>query len=155
MKHTLVFHVISLAKKLQKVIGFKAPPLSLSYSQASTLLLVDGYKNINQRELAQRLHLEPASVVSLIDELVKLKLVKRQSPDDDRRKYHIILTENGKVKVKQIKSRTYQLDNLLKSQLSPNEVRTLSTAIEKLSTYLADRKGGEYEIFGTKRSLAA
>lgn len=155
MKHTLVFHVISLAKKLQKVIGFKAPPLRLSYSQASTLLLVDGYKNINQREIAERLHLEPASVVSLVDELAKLKLVKRHSPDDDRRKYHIVLTQDGKVKVKQIKSRTYQLDSLLKSQLSQNEIRTLSAITKKLSTYLAGQKGGENEIFGTKRSLAA
>lgn len=80
-KHTLVFHIIGFARKIQKIIGFKAPPLSLSYSEAAALLIItDSKKDINQTEIASRLHLEPASIVSLIDELEKLGLVKRVAP---------------------------------------------------------------------------
>ena len=154
VKHTFVFHVIGLAKKIQKVIGFKSPPFSLSYSEASALLTIDSQKDINQREIAARLHLEPASVVSLIDELEKANLVKRESPDQDRRKYHIVLTAAGRRKLRQIKSRAFQLDNTLRSKLKAKEVASFFATLEKLMAYLDDWKGGENEIPGTKRHLA-
>ena len=155
MKHTLVFHIISLARKLQRTIGFKLPPFSLSYSQASALLFIDTYKDINQKEIALKLHLEPASVVTLIDELERLKLVKRQSPNGDRRKHHLVLTQQGKIKVRQIRNRTYKLDSLLANQLTTKEFHTLTATVGKLNAYLVSQKGGENEISGTKRSLAA
>ena len=154
MKHTFVFHIIGLARKIQKVIGFKSPPLSLSYSEASALLVIDSQKNISQREIAAKLHLEPASVVTLIDELEKLDLVKRQSPDGDRRKYHIVLTDDGKRKVRQIKKRIHQLEDALRGKLSQKEIASFFPILEKLMAYLDDWKGGENEIPSTKRHLA-
>lgn len=153
MDHTLVFHTINLAKKLQKSIGFKS--LALSYSQASALLVLGSQNNLSQRELASWLHLEPATVVNLIDELERLKLVKREKPDSDRRKYHIVLTIRGKAKAKQIKDRTHLLDKLLVSQLTDSQASTFMSVLNKLSDYLETLKGGENEIPGTKRSLAA
>src|SRR3989344_1235691 len=141
MKHTFVFHIIGLARKIQKVIGFKSPPLSLSYSEASALLIIDSQENINQRELADKLHLEPASVVTLIDKLEKLNLVKRQSPNGDRRKYNIVLTDDGKRKVKLIKKRINQLEKDLRSRLSEKEVSSFFPTLEKLMTYLDDWQG--------------
>src|SRR3989344_5012273 len=123
IKHTFVFHIIGLAKKIHKVIGF-------------------------------RLHLEPGSVVSLIDKLEKINLVKRESPDGDRRKYHIILTNIGKRKLRQIKSRAYQLDNALRNKLSEKEITSFFSTLEKIMAYLDDWKGGENEIPSTKRNLA-
>ena len=155
MKHTFVFHIIGLARKIQKVIGFKSPPLSLSYSEASALLVIDSQKNISQREIAAKLHLEPASVVTLIDELEKLDLVKRQSPDGDRRKYHIVLTDDGKRKVRQIKKRIHQLEDALRGKLSQKEIASFFPILEKLMAYLDDWKGGENEIPSTKRHLAS
>jgi len=154
IKHTFVFHIIGLAKKIQKVIGFKSPPFSLSYSEASALLTIDSQKDIHQREIASRLHLEPGSVVSLIDKLEKINLVKRESPDGDRRKYHIILTNIGKRKLRQIKSRAYQLDNALRNKLSEKEITSFFSTLEKIMAYLDDWKGGENEIPSTKRNLA-
>lgn len=154
MKHTFVFHIIGLARKIQKVIGFKSPPPSLSYSEASALLIIDSQKNISQREIAAKLHLEPASVVTLIDELEKLNLVKRQSPDGDRRKYYIVLTDDGKRKVRLIKKRINQLEKDLRSKLSEKEIASFFPILEKLMAYLDDWKGGEYEIPSAKRHLA-
>lgn len=154
MKHTLVFHTIILAKKIQKIIGLKLPPFNLSYSEAATLLTIDSQKNICQIEIATRLHLQPASVVTLIDEIEKLKLVRRVVPDGNRRKYHIILTNQGKIKVGQIKNRVNNLDNFFKKNLSPKETQTFRLVLDKLTAYLDEWKGGENEIPSTKRHLA-
>ena len=155
-KHTLIFHTIGLARKIQKIIGFKSSPLSLSYSEAAALLIIsDLQKDISQIEIASRLHLEPASIVSLIDKLEKLGLVKRVAPDVDRRKYHIVLTPEGEIKAKQIKNKTYELDNFLRKKISKGEIQTFYLVLEKLTAYLDEWKGGENEIPSTKRHLAS
>lgn len=143
MKHTLVFHLISVAKKLQKGIGFKSSASPLSYSQASALSVIDSQKDTSQKEIATRLHLEPASVVTLIDELEKINLVKRNSHNEDRRKYIISLTAKGKSKAVEIRKHVAKLDSYLKSQLTPKEVKTLETITDKLFISLDNWKGGE------------
>lgn len=143
MEHTLIFHSIDVAKRIQKVIDFKCPPLSLSHSQASALLVIDSQRETTQKELASKLRLEPATIVALIDELERLKLVKRATIDADRRKYNITLTTAGTDKIKQIKAKTNQLDNFLKDKLSNQELANLHSILSKLTIALSEWKGGE------------
>ena len=155
MKHTLAFHLIGLAKGAEKIIGFKKSPLSLTYSQASALLIIKAYKNINQKEIATKLHLEPATIVAIIDELENMKFVKRCELDGDRRKHCINLTSQGKAKLKQIKNITSQIDKILRSELSEKEVEIFHKVVHKLSFHLNNWEGGENAIPRTKRHLAA
>jgi len=155
VKHTLAFHLIGLAKGAEKIIGFKKSPLSLTYSQASALLIIKAYKNINQKEIATKLHLEPATIVAIIDELENMKFVKRCELDGDRRKYCINLTSHGEAKVKQIKIITSQIDKILRSELSEKEVEIFHKIVHKLSFHLDNWEGGENAIPRTKRHLAA
>ena len=132
MTHTLVFHLIDLGKKLQK-IGFLNKPQSLSYSQAITLVVINSQIEISQAEIADKLNLKPASIVTLIDELEKLKLVKRQEVVNNRRKYQIILTKQGKLLAAEIAEQIKALENFLKNQLSPDEQEKLHKTVEKLA----------------------
>ena len=155
MKHTLVFHIIGLSRKIQKQIGLKSKPLSLSYSQASTLLVIDSFQEVSQSQIAQNIHLEPASVVALIDELERLKLVKRQAAGGDRRKYHVVLTPNGGLKAKMIREKINTLDKLIKDQFPDEQIRNFTRVLEELNSLFEITKGGENEISGAKRHLAA
>ena len=161
MKHTLTFHLIGLSKKLQKVIGFKSQPLALSYSQASALSIINAQEQISQAEIASKLQLKPASVVTIIDGLEKLKLVKRQSPVGNRRKYNIALTTQGAVASKNIKIQTERLENFLKSKLSKKELQYLTSIIDKLSFEVENfkinpnRKEVTYELPGAKQLVAS
>src|SRR3990167_1207006 len=114
MGHTIVFHSINLAKKMRKAIGLKLGYPPFSYSQSSALLAIDSQKEISQLEIASRLNLQPASVVSLIDELERLKLVLRKPTTSDRRKYRIVLTSSGKELADQIGREASQLENFLR-----------------------------------------
>ena len=165
MKHTIVFHTINVAKKMRKAIGLKLGNPPFSYSQSSTLLAIDSQKEISQREIATRLHLQPASVVSLIDELERLKLVIRKPTSFDRRKYNIILTPGGKTLAYKIRREASQLENFLRDRLGLDEAGKFFLTIENISLYIDEwqekvkttkiTKGGEYEISGAKRHLAA
>ena len=141
--HTIVFHIIGLAKKVQKATGFKSSVSPLSYSQAASLLVIESQKDISQQELASRIHLEPATIVNLIDELEKLKLVKRELLSGNRRKYRIVLTQLGEAKVEQIRGQTKKLENFLRNSLGAKESEKFYSTIEKLYNYLDHWKGGE------------
>lgn len=135
MTHTLVFHLIDLGKKLQK-IGFLNQPQSLSYSQAITLVVINSQGEISQTEIAGKLNLKPASIVTLIDELEKFKLVKRQQVVNNRRKYRIILTKQGNLLAAEIAEQIKDLENFLKNQLSPDEREKLHKTVERLALSL-------------------
>ena len=165
MKHTIVFHTINVAKKMRKAIGLKLGNPPFSYSQSSALLAIDSQKEISQREIASRLHLQPASVVSLIDELERLKLVIRKPTSLDRRKYNITLTPEGKTLAGKIRREASQLENFLREKLGSNDAEKFFLTIENISLYIdqwhervnntKSAKGGEYEIPGAKRHLAS
>ena len=165
MKHTIVFHTINLAKRMRKAIGLKLGNPPFSYSQSSALLAIDSQKEISQREIATRLHLQPASVVSLIDELERLKLVIRKPTSFDRRKYNIILTTEGKNLAHKIGREASQLENYLREKLGAKEAEKFFLTIGNISSYIdqwqekvtttKSAKGGEYEIPGAKRHLAS
>lgn len=143
MHHTLVFHTITLGRKVYKSLGHKPFPHSMGATQASAILFISQYGTISQGKIATHLHIEPASMVTLIDELERLKLVRRQKIDGDRRRYQIALTPAGKKSVTGITEITERLDSYLRKHLSAKEVKYLLEVTEKLSTYLDKWKGGE------------
>lgn len=144
MKHTLVFHTVKLGKQIQKTLGYKSFPHSLGYSQAQTLILIYSQDQINQKEIAAALRIEPASVVKIIDELEKFKLVKRIKNNGDRRQFQIIITPKGKAEIAGIAQKTQNLEKLLKTSLSEKEALTFMQIAEKITTELENySKGGE------------
>lgn len=141
--HTLVFHTIKLGKKVNKALGKEAFPYSLGPTQASAILLISQNGQISQSEMAAHLHLEPASVVTLIDTLEKLHLVKRGPTDHDRRRYQITLTEPGIKSAKVIARHTEKLDKFLRSNLTPKETQVILELSDKIAGLLDNWKGGE------------
>lgn len=164
MKHTLVFHLIGLSKKLQGAIGLKSPLLPFSYSQAAALLVIDSLPKASQTDIAKKLYLKPASVVTMIDQLEKLRLVTRRVQAKNRRAYQIELTAIGENEVINIKKHTWQIENFVKSQLTTHELRLFMSIIEKLSKVMDEtqaqtpstkRKEVKNELPSTKRHVAS
>lgn len=60
-------------------------PFGLTSSQWNALNQLNEYGDMTQKELADHLNKEPATVVRLLDRLVKHGLVKRMSHPEDRR----------------------------------------------------------------------
>lgn len=159
--HTLVFHIVRLAKKIQELNSYKFAPKNLSYSQAATLLIVDSQNDICQIEISKKLHLKPATIVTLIDELEKLKLVRREINLQNRRRYQIVLTKTGKELVKKIKMQTQKLENLLKKPLTESEINNFKSMLSKLTSAIETqsaqklRKEVKNELPGAKQLMAS
>ncbi len=153
MKHTLVFHFLGTSKKLQKAIGYSSQPRPLSYSQATALLVIPSQKEISQAQIAKQLQLEPASIVTLIDELERLNLVKRNAATNNRRKYRIDLTEEGKLRAKTIRKHANEIEKLVQSLLTPKEAERIFEGIERLNSILdawQDKQKSNHKKGGVK-----
>jgi DNA-binding MarR family transcriptional regulator len=84
----------ALARRLQK--NFKQAGIEITIEQWSVLYHLWKEDGISQQELCVRSFRDKPSITRLVDNLEKLKLVKRVASKDDRRINLINLTDAGK-----------------------------------------------------------
>ena len=84
----------ALARRLQK--NFKLAGLEVSIEQWSVLYHLWKEDGLSQQELCKRTFRDKPSITRLVDNMEKLKLVKRMPAKDDRRINLINLTETAR-----------------------------------------------------------
>jgi MarR family transcriptional regulator for hemolysin len=87
---------------------------------------------ITQKELAQALGLEDASVVPLIDRLVKQQLVERFQPEEDRRKRLLHVTPQGNALYQKLKVEADCLRNELLADINSDELAITQRVLQRL-----------------------
>src|SRR5438105_12725630 len=76
------------AKRLQK--------LKLAPRHAGILRILNSTPAITQQMLATTLGMVPSQLVALLDEMEALRLLERRENPDDRRRYALHITEQGR-----------------------------------------------------------
>ena len=92
------YWLILAARAYQKAFDVELAPHRLTYRQAQVLgwLVLDG--ELSQVELADRMMIEPATLVGVLDRMQRDGLIHRTAARGDRRKKVIQISENaGKV----------------------------------------------------------
>ncbi len=84
----------AIARRLQK--NFRNAGLDITIEQWSILYHLWKEDSLSQQELCERTYRDKPSITRLIDNLEKLKLVKRISHKQDRRKNLVCLAEGAK-----------------------------------------------------------
>ncbi len=84
----------AIARRLQK--NFKQASIDITVEQWSVLYHLWKSDGMNQQELCNATFRDKPSITRLVDNLEKLKLVKRNASKQDRRMNLIVLTEEGK-----------------------------------------------------------
>lgn len=85
-----------------------------------------------QKALAQLLGLEEASVVPLIDRLVKQQLLARVQPKEDRRKRLLVLTEQGGEAFATVKTQADALRAQLLADIDPAALAVTENVLQQL-----------------------
>ena len=114
-------------KKEKKQLG----PFSLL--RLEVLRYIAEKKNPLMKEVADYFCITPPSVTSLIDSLVKSKVVKRVYDENDRRVIRLFITSKGKEELKKGIRRINSNMKKILSQLSIEELKNLVRILEKLS----------------------
>ena len=84
----------AIGRRLQK--NFKLAEVEITIEQWSVLYHLWKLDGMSQQQLCDATFRDKPSITRLVDNLEKLKLVKRNASKDDRRKNLIVLTPEGK-----------------------------------------------------------
>ncbi len=107
----------------------------LGVSQASWMTIAVAAKArspLSQSELADRLGVEGATMVAMIDRLTKSGLVTRDPSTTDRRVKRIVLTEGGRALYETVQSAAAQVRQELLAELDPKELQVATRVLETL-----------------------
>lgn len=130
---THLLHLTAHAWRLAVDRHLKDSGLSTSSWMAIGLIASEPQR-LTQTELAQRMGLEDASMVPLVDRLVKQDLLTRVQPAEDRRKRHLVLTEKGNDAFANVKTHADALRAELLADIDPRELAVVERILETLLT---------------------
>lgn len=101
-----------------------------SWMAIATLATKD--TTISQKELASALGLEEATIVPLVDRLVKQQLAERMQTAEDRRKRLVHITPKGKALYQKLSIEVDKLRNELLAAVSRDELIVTQHVLQKL-----------------------
>ena len=106
--------------------------LDLTQKQVSALWLVDDHPDISQTDLAQRMRMDRATTMAIVNRLEgKNYLVRGKSPSDGR-KQTLNLTDQGRTALVVAKDAILAHERWLKSRFSDREVETLIELLTRI-----------------------
>lgn len=130
-----LLHLTAHAWRLAIDRRLKESGLSMS-SWMAIATLASEPQPLTQKALAQQLGVEDASLVPLINRLVKHDLVMRIQPAEDRRKRLLVLTDAGNVAFKKVKAQADTLRCELLHEIDPHELAITQRVLQQLLTSL-------------------
>ena len=107
----------------------------LGVSQASWMTIAIAAKAespLSQSELADRLGVEGATMVAMVDRLVKAGLVMREASATDRRIKRVVLTAAGLAVYEKVKTEADTLRKQLLSKIDPKKMLIAAELLETL-----------------------
>jgi len=104
----------------------------LGMSQASWMTIANAREPLSQSELADSLGVEGATMVAMVDRLVKAGLVKREPSTADRRIKRVVVTEAGYRLFGTVKTEAALVRKELLSQLDPEKLEAATDILEAL-----------------------
>jgi MarR family transcriptional regulator for hemolysin len=107
--------------------------LGLSQASWTTITAVaKASEQLSQTELANRLGVEPATMVAMIDRLVKAELVVREPSAHDRRVKLVVLTEAGIQLYGKVKAEANVFRNELLANVDVQQLLVATELLERL-----------------------
>ncbi|GLZ11960.1 hypothetical protein Acsp04_21950 [Actinomadura sp. NBRC 104425] len=84
---------------------------------------------MSQRQVSERLRMDPADVVSLVDVLEDNGYIERRRDPADRRRYRLDITEDGRLFLARRREAIHKLNQRLFAPLSPQEMEQFTDMI--------------------------
>lgn len=106
--------------------------LDLTQKQVSVLWLIDDHPGIAQTGLAQRMRMDRATTMAIVNRLQARRLLVRGRSKTDRRKQTLNLTAVGRRALVTAKRAIWKHEQWLKSRFSPREVGKLIEMLARI-----------------------
>ena len=107
-------------------------PLEMTPGLFAVLVLIETNPGLKQSELARAVHLDRSTVVSIVDNLERRRLVERRAAANDRRSNALSLTATGAALLRRLKQRVARHEKRLTRALDPRERATLVALLGRI-----------------------
>jgi DNA-binding MarR family transcriptional regulator len=107
-------------------------PLEMTPGLFAVLVLIEANPGLKQSDLARAVHLDRSTVVSVVDNLERRRLVERRAAANDRRSNALRLTSAGAALLRRLKRRVAQHEKRLTRELDARERGTLVTLLGRI-----------------------
>jgi MarR family transcriptional regulator for hemolysin len=104
----------------------------LGMSQASWMTIAVAAKALSQTELARRVGVEDATMVAMVDRLVKAELVVREPSTIDRRVKLVVVTKAGAKLYAKVRKEADAMRQALLAGIDAAQLRVATDLLEKL-----------------------
>lgn len=147
MESNIAFLCSDIGRLFRKRFGELARQSGPTGAQWRALLVVQRYPGINQGMLAEHLDVEPITACRMVDRLEQAKLIERRRDPNDRRAWALFLTEAAVPTVSELKATGARLLDWVTSDLTEQEVETLSRCLSKIRDKIvtAEENGQQQE----------
>lgn len=106
--------------------------LDLTQKQVSVMWLVDDHPGISQIDLGQRLRMDRATTMTIINRLQAREFLRREKSPTDGRKQALFLTAEGERMLASAKRAIREHENWVKSRFTDAEVKTLMELLARI-----------------------
>jgi len=106
--------------------------IDLTQKQVSVLWLVDDHPDIAQTDLAQRMRMDRATTMAIVNRLQDRGYLVRGASLTDRRKQTLNLTDQGRDALARAKEAIGEHERWLKSRFSEQEIETLIEMLTRI-----------------------
>jgi len=119
-------------RKMRTLFDARVRDRGLTLSRARTLLRITAGQAVNQRELAEDLEIENATLVRLVDGLEAQGLIERREVENDRRAKQVVMTDEGDAMVKLVNQMALDLRKEILAGLNDNDIENALAIVRKM-----------------------
>lgn len=126
------YQVYTAQRALAKSLDHTLSPFGLTSGQWNALNQLNEHGSMTQKDLADRLKKEPATVARLLDRLVKRELVVRLPHPDDRRANIIEITPAAKELLEEIEPFVVERADLIAAGISDDDLHVFFDVLNQV-----------------------
>lgn len=138
MKKSFHYLLMLNYSHFQKSVFEKIKSSGLTMGQPKILDYLSEHDGVNQKEIANGCNIEPGSLTSVLNRMEDKQLIERRMLNNNRRSYHIYLTEKGKQLQEEVVSTFNELEKDAFNDFSKEEQEIFMEMFKKIYCNLTE-----------------
>jgi DNA-binding MarR family transcriptional regulator len=128
---------MAMRRLVRRRLRLSTPPPDLRPAQIELMVVVDRHPGVSVAAAARELRLADNSVSTLVNQLVRAGMLRRETDPDDRRAARLQLTDAARKRLANWRDRRARLVGTLLDELSEEDRASISAALPALRRLLA------------------
>jgi MarR family transcriptional regulator for hemolysin len=121
-----------VSRKIRTLFDARVRENGLTLARARTLLSIARCEAANQKELADELEIETATLVRIIDGLEVQRLIRRTGVEGDRRAKHVVLTAEGSMLAEVVDQMVLEIGHEVLAGIAKPELQAMLEILRKM-----------------------